>query len=49
MSVLRTSYRFRVVLVRSPLLFSLVWFNSELEIDAVIVVEMCIQDRISGK
>jgi protein-S-isoprenylcysteine O-methyltransferase Ste14 len=42
MAVLRMIYRFRGVLVSPPLLFSLVWFNSEVEIDALILVGICI-------
>lgn len=42
MAVPRTIYRFRGVLVSPPLIFSLVWFHSELENDAFIIVGICI-------
>lgn len=38
----RMIYRFRGVLVSPPLIFSLVWFHSELELVAVIPVGICI-------
>ena len=42
MTDLRMIYRLRGVLVSPPLLFSLVWFRSELEADALILFGICI-------